>query len=99
MPPRVAKDMPLRFAAFKTETHPTFNQMGVDNRYGGSIGDVQTGGGSLLTPSRARPPLVVVVAQQATPPRRPATPCVGGAASTSQHGRFPAHAGFRALVI
>ena len=89
MPPGVTKDMLPRFAAFKTETHRTFNQMGVDNWYGGSIGDVQTGGGSLLTPSRAGPPLVVVVAQQAPPPRRPAAPCGGCAASTRSTGVFP----------
>ena len=42
----LTKDMLLRFAASKTETRPTLNQMGVDNWYGGRIGDVQTGGGN-----------------------------------------------------
>jgi iron complex outermembrane recepter protein len=39
-------DMILRFGASKTETRPTLNQMGVDNWYGGRVGDVQTGGGN-----------------------------------------------------
>jgi TonB-dependent receptor len=39
-------DMLLRLAASKTETRPTLSQMGVDNSYGGRVGDVQTSGGN-----------------------------------------------------
>lgn len=42
----LTREMLLRLGASKTETRPTLNQMGVDNWYGGRVGDVQTGGGN-----------------------------------------------------
>jgi TonB-dependent receptor len=48
-------DTILRFAASKTLTRPTLNQMGVSNWYGGRVGDVETGGGNpYLKPMKSK---------------------------------------------
>ena len=48
-------DTVLRLSASKTETRPTLNQMGVDNWYGGRVGDVNTGGGNpFLQPMQSK---------------------------------------------